>query len=525
MTLLPTRFLPLTEFISRNAEWYPEKTAIVFEGERLTWRDLDHRINKVSSHLARAGISKGDRVAILSQNCLEYPEIMFGALKAGAVVVPLSTMVQRETVLLQLRDAEPKAIFVAHAHLPLVEGSQPLGDPIVFAGQAEGWRRYEDIQQGGSDAEAAAVLSAEDSYNIVYSSGTTGIPKGIVHTHQARVYLALTCGLEFRVHNEAVSLVSTPIYANGTQLIYLPTIMAGGTLVLMRAFDPLGFLKLVQQEKCTHAFMVPTQFIRIMEHPQFSRYDTSSIEILLSAAAPLWKETKNEILNKFPKAKLAELYGITEGISTVLRPNEQFSKPGSVGKPRLGGDIKILDTRGAELPRGEIGEIAGSNFSMMAGYYRSPDKTRDVLWHDREGRTYIKTGDIGKLDSDGYLYILDRKKDLIVSGGINIFPSDLERVLRVHPEVAEAAVIGVPHREWGESPLALVVKRDPVSPLSENDLKDWANARLAGYQKLIAVEFRRSLSKNDLQKVLKNELRKPYWESFKAATDAKAPQE
>jgi long-chain acyl-CoA synthetase len=393
----------------------------------------------------------------------------------------------------------------------LAEGCEPLNNRIVLAGQAKGWMPYDDIQKAGSDVEPGTIISADDFYNIVYSSGTTGIPKGIVHTHRARVLFAMTCGLEFRIHNEAVSLISTPLYTNGTQLIYLPTILTGGTLILMRSFDPLGFLELVQQERCTHAFLVPTQFIRIMEHPHFDRYDTSSIEILLSAAAPLWKETKSEILARFPNSKLAELYGITEGISTVLRPDEQFSKLGSVGKPRLGGDIKILDGAGQELPRGEIGEIAGSNFSMMMEYFRNPGKTREVLWYDHRGRPFIRTGDVGKLDSDGYLYILDRMKDLIISGGINIFPSDLEEVLRTHPEIAEAAVIGVPHREWGESPIAVVVKKNPDSPLSEGDLKDWANSRLAGYQKLSAVEFRRSLPKNDLEKILKNELRKSFY--------------
>jgi long-chain acyl-CoA synthetase len=519
MTPIPTQFLPLTDFISRNAEWYPDKIAIVFEARKLTWRAFNQRINRVANYLIQAGLSKGDRVAILNQNCLEYPEIMFGALKAGAVVVPVSAMLQRDTVLLELRDAMPKAIFAGHSFLPLVEGYQSPACRIAFGGQAKGWMSYDDIQQGGFEAEPETVLSTDDLYNIVYSSGTTGTPKGIVHTHQARELFAMTCGLEFRIHNEAVSLISTPIYTNGTQLIYLPTILMGGTLIIMRAFDPLVFLELVEQEKCTHAFLVPTQFIRIMEQPQFGQYDISSIEILLSAAAPLWRRTKNEILRKFPKSKLVELYGITEGISTVLRPGEQFSKPGSVGKPRLGGDIKILGPNGKELPRGETGEIAGSNFSMMKEYYRNPDKTEEVLWHDQKGRPYIRTGDIGRLDSDGYLYIMDRKRDLIISGGINIFPSDLEEVLLTHPEIADVAVIGVPHKEWGESPLALVVKKNPDSPLSESDLKDWANGRLAAYQKLAAVEFRPSLPRNDLGKTLKAALRAPYWKAFEAATD------
>lgn len=518
MNSFPAGFSPLTEFISRNAKWYPYKTAVIFEDKKLSWKAFNERVNRIANELKHIGLAKGDKVAVLSRNCLEYPEILFGTLKAGGVIVPISTMLKAETVHLELSDAGPGALFADCSSLHLIhegQGNRIDLSPerrIVLGDRATGWISYTDFLLAGSAEEPGTVILPKDLYNIIYSSGTTGVPKGIMHAHLARIFFAMTCGLEFRIHNEAISLISTPLYSNGTQLIFLPTIMTGGTLVIMPSFDPAGFLELVENEKCTHAFLVPTQFIRIMELPEFDRYDTASVEILLSAAAPLHKKTKTEILQKFPASKLVELYGITEGISTVLRPDEQFSKPGSVGKPRLGGDIKIIGEEGEELPNGQIGEIAGCNFSMMTGYYRNPEMTRDVTWRDEKGRLYIKTGDLGKLDTDGYLYILDRKKDMIISGGINIFPSDIEDELLKHPEIAEAAVIGVPHREWGECPLALVVKRNPDSVLLEEHIKDWVNGRLAKFQRVAAVEFRLSLPRNDMEKILKSELRRPYWE-------------
>ena len=234
MALIPAQFLPITDFIFRNAQWYPEKTAIIFEDRKITWKEFNQRCNRVANCLVKNSLSKGDTVAILSQNCLEYPEIMFGALKAGATIVPISAMLQKETVLLELQNAGPKAIFAGRPFLALAEDYDPVNSRFVLEGRADGWVRYEDVQQNEPDSEPECKIAPDDYYNIIYSSGTTGDPKGIIHTHQARIYFAMTCGLEFRIHCDAVSLISTPICSNGTQLTYLPTILMGGTLVLIR---------------------------------------------------------------------------------------------------------------------------------------------------------------------------------------------------------------------------------------------------------------------------------------------------
>ncbi len=519
MTPFSDRFVPLTEFILRNAQWYPDKIAVCCGSKRISWKNLNQRINRLANSLNEAGISKGDTVALMSRNRLEYPEILFGILKAGGIAVPVSTLLDKKSVFKQLNDARPKAVVTEHLFAGMMDGffsEHPdlrLKKRILISGSKTGWVDYSDFCCCSLISEPRTVIDGEDIYNIIYSSGTTGNPKGIVHTHRARLFFALTCGLEFRVHNETVACITTPLYSNGTQLMFLPAILTGGRIVIMPSFDPAELLRLIRKEKCTHIFMVPTQFIRTMQSPEFERAETSSVEILLSAAAPLRKETKNRILAAFPKSKLVELYGLTEGISTVLRPDEQFSKTGSVGKPRLGGDIKIIDEDGKELPKGKTGEIVGLNFSMMKEYYKDREATHGAAWQDEEGNTYLKTGDIGKLDTEGYLYILDRKKDLIISGGFNIYPSDIETVLLQHSEVAEAAVVGIPHEEWGETPLALVVKKSPQSALSRETLTEWTNDRLADYQKITDLQFRPSLPKNDLGKILKRELRESLQDS------------
>lgn len=508
--------LTITDFVDRNADWYPDKDAVVFKNIRLSWGTFGKRVNRVATSLIRSGIQKGDHIVILNDNCLEYPEIMFGILKAGGVVVPVSTMLTPAIALLEMQEVDAKAVFFGAAyqgHILEYIGLNrlPKDRCVVIGTDIPEFTSYDRFIDLGLDISPSVEIGYDDPYNIIFSSGTTGSPKGIVHSHHGRLMFAFTLGLEFRVHNEAITLITTPFYTNGTQLLFLPTVLTCGTIVIMPKFDPSEFLELVQKEKCTHTFMVPTQFIRIMNLPDFVKYDTSSMEVMLSSAAPLLKSTKLEILSKFPKTKLVELYGVTEGISTILRPNEQFAKLGSVGKPRISGDIKIIDDGGHVLNRGEVGEIIGYNISVMKSYYNKPQETAAAIWEDSKGNQYLRTGDVGRLDQEGYLYILDRKKDMIISGGINIFSRDLEEVIMQHPAVAETTVFGIPHETWGETPLAIVVKKDAMSAVTEEEIRKWANNRLAKYQRITAIEFRDALPKNALGKTLKRELREHYW--------------
>jgi acyl-CoA synthetase (AMP-forming)/AMP-acid ligase II len=299
------------------------------------------------------------------------------------------------------------------------------------------------------------------------------------------------------------------MYHNGTWMVMLPSLLVGATLVIMEKFDLTGFFELVQKEKCTHTFMVPTQFIMLLNHPDLEKFDLSSMEIMISAAAPLRRDTKKQILEKFTRG-LLELYGLTEGVGSSLKPEEMEGKLGSVGTPIFGIDLRIIDEQGNELPRGEVGEIIGYSPGLMKEYYKRPDKTEEAIWKDEQGRTYLRTGDVGKFDDDGFLYILDRKKDMIISGGINVFATDIEEVFGKHPDVLDVAVIGVPHEKWGESPLALVIPKQGAE-VEEDELMKWANEKLAKFQRVCGVEFRDDLPRSPIGKVLKRVLREAYW--------------
>ena len=254
--------------------------------------------------------------------------------------------------------------------------------------------------------------------------------------------------------------------------------------------------------------MVPTQFKMLLDHPELDRYDLGSMKIWLSAGSPFLKQDKDAVLEKFP-GELVEMWGLTEGVATTLKPEDMQAKTASIGIPPDGWDVGIIDENGDLLPRGEAGEIIGFSSFLMPEYFNLPDKTEEAIWRDEHGKTYLKTGDMGKLDEDGFLYILDRKKDMIISGGINIFASDIEEVLAKHPDVQDCTVIGIPHEKWGETPLALAIMYKGAM-ISEDELKAWLNGKVAKYQRVSGLVFKDDFPRNALGKVLKKELREAY---------------
>jgi acyl-CoA synthetase (AMP-forming)/AMP-acid ligase II len=303
---------------------------------------------------------------------------------------------------------------------------------------------------------------------------------------------------------DAITLVATPLYSNTTLVSVIPTLGLGGTLVLLPKFTVVGVLELGQRHRCTHVMLVPVQYRRIMEHPDFDRFDVSSWRRKFCTSAPFPAALKADVLARWPGG-LTEYYGMTEGGGTcILQCHEFPDKLATVGQPAAGSDIRIIDEQGRELPPGSTGEVVGRSPAMMTGYHKLPDATRAAEWYSPDGLRFIRTGDIGRFDADGFLTLLDRAKDVVISGGFNIYPIDLEQVLQGHPAVQDCAVVGVPSAEWGESPVAFVVLRGAATPA---ELLAWANARLGRTQRLIAVEILAELPRSEIGKVLKRQLR------------------
>lgn len=514
MRTLDDTQLYLPELWATHAEFYPEKTAVICGEQRVGWRALNEGFNRVANSLIADGVRPGDKVAVLMTNSVEMLEVMYGIVKARATLVPLSALLTAEQVAALLDDSDACMIIASATTAALAIqasnhcNSSKLRRKIALGFDESGWDDGRAWFAAGERGEPPLKYDLRDDFNIIYSSGTTGIPKGIVQTHRARQHWSYSNALELRFDANSVALATTSLYSNGTWFMILPPMFVGATMVIMEQFSPKAFLETVQKEGVTHTFMVPTQYITTLADESFETFDLSSLRVMLSAGSPLRQDTKEDILRRMGPG-LFELYGFSEGFATIIRP-EQIHKRGSVGTPVIGFQLRILDENGTPLPQGEVGEIAGYGAGLMKEYYKRPEATAEAVWVDDRGRTFLRSGDIGRQDEDGFLYILDRKKDMIISGGFNVFPKDIEEVVGTHPDVSDVTVIGIPHDKWGEAPLALVIPEKGRTPDPET-LRGWANERLAKTQRLAAVEIRDEFPRNALGKVLKRFLREPYW--------------
>jgi long-chain acyl-CoA synthetase len=507
-------FALIADRIREHALAAPMRRALVCQGEHIDYATLDRLMDRVAAALQRDGLVSGDAVAVCASTSIAYAAVFLGALRAGVVVAPLAPGSTVDSLARMVADASARRLFV-DAGTSADFGADAPPRVLLDGPGFEAWLGAPDSRpQPVSPAPLAA-------FNIIYSSGTTGTPKGIVQPHGMR-WAHVRRGAAYGYGPQTVTLLATPLYSNTTLVVFFPTLAFGGTVVLMPKFDALGYLALAERERVTHTMLVPVQYQRLMARPEFDRFDLSSFEMKFSTSAPFGVALKADVLARWPGG-LTEFYGMTEGGGTCILEAHRFAdKLHTVGRPAEGHDIRLIDEAGVELPPGEAGEVVGHSAGMMSGYHGQPEKTREAEWFAPDGKRFIRTGDIGRFDAEGFLTLFDRKKDMIISGGFNLYPSDLEAQLREHPAVAEAAVVGVPSEQWGETPVAFVVRREQATDgatgsategtTSNNvdfaaSLRDWLNQRVGKTQRLAALHLVDELPRSAIGKVLKRELR------------------
>ncbi len=499
-------FGTLDAMVRLQAQLQPAQPALHLDGRALTYADFDRGIDRVAAALQREGLQPRDVVAISATTSFAYATVFFGALRAGLAVAPLAPDMLPANLATMVADAGAKLLFLDRGvaqHLAGVAGR--IAVPRVALDDGEGGQPLSDWLAPEGALPAPVAVQPDWTFSLIYSSGTTGLPKGIAVPHAYR-WSALQMFQALGYTPRSVVMVSIPLYSNMTLSSFLPSLAMGCQLVLMSRFDAGRWLELAEHHRVTHSMLVPVQYQRLLAHPDFDRRDLSSFQVKSCGSAPFAASVKAEAVRRWP-GELIEYYGMTEGGAVCTLDTRRFPhKLHTVGRPVPGHEIRVIDDEGRELPAGSVGELVGRSGLMMTGYHNLPEKTREAEWFDAEGRRYIRTGDVGRLDEDGFLVLMDRKKDMLISGGFNVYPSDLEAVLVQHPAVAEAAVVGVPSERWGESPVAFVVPREGAA-VTEAELMAWLNGRVNKPQRLVGLRYERTLPRSEIGKVLKRELR------------------
>jgi fatty-acyl-CoA synthase len=479
------------------ATQYPDKPGAGDKFRKMTFREWNERSCRLSHGLEKLGVKKGERFAILAYNSVEWMEIYAAAAKGGQVTVPLMFRLAPPEIEYVVNHAECKAFIVSKDFVPLIDSIRdrlptiPKENYIYFGDEKApaGYRHYETIIAEASPQEPDVSVNAGDTWNLMYTSGTTGKPKGVIRTHGGNIaqYVLNAMNMGLRP-DDCVMLVMPMCHINSIYYSFTYTYVSGKIFVYnMVSFDPEDLLKWIEKEKVTFTSLVPTHYIMMLSLPDEikKKYDVSSIRQLLISSAPARKDTKMAITEYFKNAELWEAYGSTEaGLVTLLRPEEQFKKLGSIGREIWGSDrIKILDEDGKEVPRGSVGELYSRTPQVFKEYWKDPEKTKSVFQGE-----WFSAGDMAYQDPDGYYVLVDRKANMIITGGENVFPSEVENVIGSHPSVKYVAVIGIPHEKWGESVKAIITLHQGRT-VTEKEILDQCRGKVAGYKIPKSVDF------------------------------------
>jgi O-succinylbenzoate-CoA ligase len=502
-------------FLTKRAHLSPgvEAYVDVNSGLRLDYAGLETRSNRTAQFLTSIGVERGDRVALLLTNSAEYIESFFAIAKLGAIVVPLNWRLVADELAFILKDSGADVLIYGDEFATTVADLQGRGPKAT---SVQRW-----IQVGGSDrrpefADSYATLQTrapsdlpaveaddDDPLYIMYTSGTTGLPKGAVHTHASATWASLTCVATVDTHYRDRYLIALPLFHVGALTPMTTNVHRGATNVVMRAFDPQAAWETIEREKISNMLAVPAMLNVMYQAPNRDTHDRSYLRWIMSGAAPV----PVTLIKAYAKLgiEIHQVYGLTEscGPACLITADDAVAKAGSTGKPFFHTDVRVVDDEGRDVAVGAIGEVLVRADHVMKGYWNRPEATEEVL---RDG--WLHTGDVASIDGDGFVYIQDRKKDMIISGGENVYPAELENVILAHPGVADVAVIGQPSERWGESPLAVVVRAD--SELEADDVLAHCEGKLARFKQPRAVEFVEQIPRNPAGKVLKRLLREQF---------------
>ncbi|WP_077212282.1 acyl-CoA synthetase [Bacillus dakarensis] len=508
-----SRQLLVGELIRRCAHNAPDQVAFILDDERITYKQLEGRTLHLAGWLQGKGIDIGDKVGIITKNCLEFIDIFFATAHAGGVSVPINFRLVPEEFAYIINNSDTKILFIEEEYQDMIQSIQhkiPAVEQIVVIGTEcrHGMIPYKTIfDQDVTYRSVDGLLDDDDDCLLGYTSGTTGHPKGAVLTHKNLSLSAMNSLVKAtsnpNVESTSTSLLVTPLFHIAGIGFLLISCTAGGTGVIHREFNPVKVLEDIEKEKINSTFLVPAMWNMVLSVPNFKDFDVTSMISCGTGAAATPVELKKRIIESFPNAGLNEAFGQTEmsPTTTHLRPEDTLRKTNSVGKGVLNVEIRVVDENMNDVPVGEVGEIVYRGPTVMKGYYKNPEATEEAF---KGG--WFHSGDLVKMDEEGYVYVMDRKKDMIISGGENIYPAEIEDVLYRHEAIYEAAVIGVPDELWGESVKAIVVLK-PGKTLTEEDVIEHCKNHLASYKKPKYVEFMSELPRNTSGKVLKRVLR------------------
>jgi long-chain acyl-CoA synthetase len=494
--------LNLASIVTESAERAPEAVAVRLAPLELTYAELDDRSARVAALLREKGLQQGDRIGVMLPNVLEFPIAYYGVLRAGGVVVPMNVLLKRREIAFYLEDSGAKLLLAWHGFAAEArEGAADAGTELIEVEPES----FAELLGDREPAPELADTDEEDTAVILYTSGTTGKPKGAELTH---FNLSRNSDIASRTTSDVkagdVVLGALPLFHSFGQTVSMnASLRVGATLTLLPKFDPGEALEIMQRDSVTHFYGVPTMYGTLLHHPGREDYDTSTLRICITGGASM----PVEVLRGFEEAfgcELLEGYGLSETspVACVNHPGRP-RKPGSIGVPIEEVEMKVVDENDEEMPQGEVGEIVVRGHNVMKGYWQRPDATEEAMRGD-----WFHTGDMARIDEDGYYFIVDRKKDLIIRGGYNVYPREVEEILYEHPKVREAAVVGVPHDEWGEEIGAAVVLHEGEE-LAPEEVGEYVKERIAAYKYPRVVWFLDDLPKGPTGKILKREIEIP----------------